>query len=172
MRRLWPWPPRSLAREHAQALRSLEQVRKDRDQLIVALLALRKECDEARTHAAAADRAAAQAYEPAITDDCTKTRLHTRDEANTFADAVADRLGRSFVAYQCRRCPRHPATGTRFWHVGNADPEFRGIAAEELKKDRANAQRKQRLKDGNQRIGRLIPAEQLEALRRKVGGES
>jgi hypothetical protein len=60
--------------------------------------------------------------EPGPADGCTKTRLHTRDEAEAFRLRLAERTGGDpgrLNSYPCRICPRHPATGDRFWHVGH-----------------------------------------------------
>jgi hypothetical protein len=65
--------------------------------------------------------------EPPEVEGCVKTRLHTREEAQEFAALLAQRMGyepADFKAYQCKACPRHPATAQRFWHVTSASKEM------------------------------------------------
>lgn len=58
-----------------------------------------------------------------VNGECTKIRLHTREEALAFGEKVAAELGEpsgAYHPYQCKQCPRHPATMCRFWHTGHA----------------------------------------------------
>lgn len=128
--RFWPWPPRRLRAEHAAALARIGELTAELQRLNVDRVAQASLIDGLRAHAAALDSAVARAYEPAVAE-CVKTRLHTRDEARQFAELVTERTGRLMREYQCKLCPRHPATTNRFWHIGNADPQYRGARNEE-----------------------------------------
>lgn len=67
--------------------------------------------------------------EPARDESCDKIRLRDKEEANAFARNMEEDLylpGQTFTTYACKKCPRHPVTSARFWHVTHADPRERG----------------------------------------------
>lgn len=96
------------------------------ERLEVELIAARAEIVSLKKETAAlnskADKGRWLAFEPAQGDECTKTRLHTIDEAREFRIKIATHYNVSpteYGIYRCRICPRHPATGNRFLHLGN-----------------------------------------------------
>lgn len=104
--------------------------------------------------------------EPAV-DGCTKVRLHTQDEADTWTARLADSLGEPvevFNSYRCTDCPRHPATGDRFWHVGHKPDatarRSKAAAARARGRQRAVARR-----DGTD-LGSRIDPRMLDRIRR------
>lgn len=123
-----------------------------------------REVEDAELAAAAAVTAA---YEPAV-DTCAKTRLHTLDEATAFAVKTATGLGTdpdAFRVYHCKVCPRHPATGLRFLHIANRDPQLRGEAGRNAKRDRALRAAGARRQAGNVTIDRIASPADLARLR-------
>lgn len=100
--------------------------------------------------------------EPSPSGDCIKTRLHTKQEGLDFAETLAERMGMKptdFGVYKCQRCPRHPATTERFWHVGNKDPQLKTAS-------RAEAGREYwRAHDDGRTIGQMVSPEVMARLR-------
>lgn len=93
----------------------------ERDQAI-------RERDTANALRAAAERAAAEAFEPAPVDGCNKRRLRDVDEAVAYAVLTEQDMCLpvgTFTTYQCATCPRQPASQDRYWHIANIDPAGR-----------------------------------------------
>jgi hypothetical protein len=100
--------------------------------------------------------------EPSPNGDCIKTRLHTKQEGLDFAETLAERMGMKpadFGVYKCQRCPRHPATTERFWHVGNKDPQLKAAS-----QAGAGLEHRQAHCDGRT-IGQMVSPEVMARLR-------
>lgn len=66
--------------------------------------------------------------EPGMSEQCTKVRLRTEEEALEFAARVVADTGQSgeLRVYRCTRCPRQPVSLDRFFHITHADPAKQG----------------------------------------------
>lgn len=102
--------------------------------------------------------------DPPLSHRCTKLRHCNREEAQ----AVADRMGQGHrqvpaAPYACKKCPRHPSTLKKYWHVRGfgSDPE------EKAERARRRSQNVSYQQDG-------VPAKptQIAELRKKFNGNS
>lgn len=99
---------------------------------------------------------------PGAHGECVKIRLHTREEAIEFGKHVALELHEpenAYHPYECKACPRHPATLRKFWHIGHS----RG--ASKAAQERRAIERGREFHQGNALMHRVTPAE-LARLRR------
>lgn len=135
---------------------------------------------KARTHQSRLDKALDEMAvrlpdllrEPPQVEGCAKTRFHNRDEVLAYIDTVAGRLEvdpQVYRAYQCKKCPRHEALATWFWHFSHDTTTAAGQAA----KMASAASRTRRGEDAaanGRRLGDRINPTIMAQLHRKTTG--
>lgn len=100
--------------------------------------------------------------DPPLSHRCTKLRHCTRDEAQI----VVDRMGQghrpvSAAPYACKKCPRHPSTLKKYWHV-------RGFGSDPEEKEKRSRGRNQTV--SYQQDGVVAKPSQIAELRKKFNG--
>lgn len=146
--------------ELAAVRADLTEVQRQQAVTVQALLARTAERDAAAEVLRKADAAVARAYEPATGEDCTKVRLRDQDEAVAYAVRVEQDLclpAGAMHAYPCRKCPRQPVAGTRYWHVGNTEAAQRTGRNPAMRRQEQARRAKQRAQDGQLMRQRLNP---------------
>jgi hypothetical protein len=93
--------------------------------------------------------------EPATGDDCTKIRLHDKEQARAFAARVERECGAepgTLEPYACPLCPRQPVSSSRYLHVRHVDRDKRGKGAAQYRGTRPRE------------AGRINPAQMAKAM--------